>query len=65
MHCAEAIVALLVLAVAQVFGDDAALIQERELRRLKGYAVLLQINAAFVLVPLKARLGRHDMGILP
>jgi hypothetical protein len=65
MHCAEAIVALLVLAVAQVFGDDAALIQERELRRLKGYAVLLLINAAFVLVPLKARLGRYDMGILP
>ena len=65
MHCAEAIVALLVLAVAQVFGDDAALIQERELRRLKGYAVLPLINAAFVLVPLKARLDRHDMGILP
>jgi hypothetical protein len=51
--------------VAQVFGDDAALIEERELRRLKGYAVLLLISAAFALVPIKARLRRRDMGILP
>jgi hypothetical protein len=60
----ETEVSLLALAVAQVFGDDAARIEERMLRLDESNPVLGAVPSVLVGIPLEAR-SRHDMVFLP